>query len=194
MFFVALVFLLAQPVCAQDRPYAFPASLATETRATLTRIADSARAANVPADLIVAKAAEGVLKGADDARIVRAARTLFGELVRVRAVLPPSAGSALLSAAASALHAGVPVPTIVRLSAAGANESELATGLVAAADLSASGVPPARAGSAIETLLKRHAPEADIAALREGVARDVAAGRAPESALGARLDGLLKKE
>ena len=178
---------------AQGHAYEFPGSLSAETRITLTRIADSARAAGLPAEAIVAKAAEGALKGADDARIIRAARTLFGELTEARAALPPNTGVTALTAAASALHAGVPRVTLAQIAGAGAtNESELAVGLVAAADLVANGVPPSRAGGAIVELLRRHAPESDITALRTAVAGDVARGTVPDSALGLRMQRLLK--
>jgi hypothetical protein len=53
-------------------------------------------------------------------------------------------------------------------------------------------VPPKAAGDAIVELLRRRAPESDISALRAAVARDVAAGNGAASALGARMDGLLR--
>jgi hypothetical protein len=159
----------------------------------ITRLADSARAANLPADALIAKAAEGVLKGADEQRILRAVRTLYAELTDARAALPSNAGTTLLTAAASALHAGVPRATLTKIVSAGAKtETDLAIGLVAVADLAASGVPANRASDAIVELLRRHAPESDITALRAGVATDIANGRAPESALGARMQGLLR--
>ena len=177
----------------QATGYEWPRSLTGETRVVLTRIADSARIMNLPVDAIVAKAAEGVLKGADDARIIRAARTLLEELTAARAALPAGASPTVLNAAASALHARVPMPTLSKIVAAGgASETELAVGLVAVADLAASGVPPADAGGAIIELLRRRAPESDIAALRTSVARDIAAGSAPGSALGSRMDRLLR--
>ena len=178
---------------AQAHTYEFPGSLSAETRMTLTRIVDSARATGLPEQAIVAKAAEGALKGADDARIIRAARTLFGELTEAHAALPAGTGTTVLTAAASALHAGVPRAMLVKIASAGAaDESHLAVGLVAAADLAASGVPPNQAGGAVAELLRRHAPETDITGLRAGVASDVARGSAPDSALGFRMQGLLK--
>jgi hypothetical protein len=183
----------AGSLTAQTHSYDWPKSISVETQRVLARLADSAHALDLPADAIVAKAAEGVLKGADDARIVRAARGLLAELIAARSALPPGAGSALLNAAASALHAGIPLSGLTKIVlAGGSNETQLAIGLVALADLSANGVRPATAGDAIVELLKRHAPEADITALRTSVARDIAAGNAPESALGERMDRLLR--
>lgn len=193
MWLAVAMLVAVQTTDAQATAYDWPKSLSADTRTTLTRLADSARALGLPSDAIVAKASEGVLKGADDARIVRAVRVLVEELSTAKTALPQGTGATALHAAASALHAGVPVATLSKIISAGArNETELGIGLVAVADLAASGVPPADAGGAIVELIKRHAPEADVTALRIAVARDVAAGRTPGSALGSRMDVLLR--
>ena len=76
---------------------------------------DSAVAAGLPRDVLVAKAAEGVLKGADDARIVRAVRMLVTDLGTAKGLLRVGASSSLLTAAASALRAGIPGPVVRQL-------------------------------------------------------------------------------
>jgi len=53
--------------------------------------ADSLRAAGLPADPIYAKAAEGVFKGADDQRILAAARSLARELGEARGAIGSTA-------------------------------------------------------------------------------------------------------
>ena len=194
----AIVLLIAAAAtAAAQAPQAspFPERLAPETRAALTRLADSARTAGLPAEPIVAKAAEGVLKGADDARILRAARSLVAELGAAHAALP-GASASVLTAAASALHAGAS-PKLVRdlrdaASArgnAGDRDAELALALISVADLAASGVHAERAGSAISQLLRRGALEAEISAFRASVARDISEGAGPEQALSARMRG-----
>ncbi len=189
---VAALAPVAMAARAQDVPYAFPASLPAATRAELTRLADSARAAGIPTDPIVLKAAEGVLKGAEPARIVRAARSLVAEYGGVRGLLARDASPALLTAAVNVLRAGMPRPALVDMLAAGSgDDTTLAAGLVAAADLVTNGVPASRAASAVTQLLRRRAPEAALLELRAGVARDVANGGAPDAALGARLSGIL---
>src|SRR5262245_30195979 len=81
--------------------------LPANVEAVVNRLADSARARGLPSDPLFAKAAEGVLKGADSTRIVDAVRRLLGELETARSSLGACAGSGELAAAASALHAGV---------------------------------------------------------------------------------------
>jgi hypothetical protein len=112
------------------------------------------------------------------------------ELDQARGALPPNAGAATLTAAASAIHAGVGIQTIRRLGSsvtAGAEAGDLGVALVTLADLVASRVPPEPAAAAIEQLLRRGAPESEMAAFRAAVSSDVAAGLAPEAALRARV-------
>lgn len=73
---VAGLMLLSSAAHAQTRS-ALPAQLAAPTRDTLQRLIDSARAVGLPGEPLMAKAAEGALKGADDTRIVRAPFALW---------------------------------------------------------------------------------------------------------------------
>lgn len=173
---------------------ALPAELSVQTRDTLQLLSDSARSAGLPAEAIAVKAAEGVLKGADDARIIRAARSLLRELMIARDALPPAAPLGTLTAAASALHAGVSPQTLRRLarSSEGAQQSDLGVALVTLADLVASKVPAESAASSVEQLLRRSAPEAEMAAFRAAIARDIEAGRPPEAALQLRTRALVR--
>ncbi|MEX2178236.1 MAG: hypothetical protein WD801_05970 [Gemmatimonadaceae bacterium] len=172
---------------------ALSARLSPATRAQLERLVDSARASGLPAEPLVARAAEGVLKGADEARIVGAVRSLARELAAARAVLPAGASAATLAAGAGALRAGVSRETLRRLSVAsiGAAEGDLALALVTVADMAANQVPPTRAGEAVEQLLQRRAPASEIMAFRETVARDILAGVSPVDALDARSRTIL---
>jgi len=173
---------------------AFPAELSVQTRDTLQWLADSARSAGIPAEAIAGKAAEGVLKGADDARIIRAARSLLRELMIARDALPPAAAPGTLAAGASALHAGVSPQTLRRLARSGENaqQSNLGVALVTLADLVASRVPAESAASSVEQLLRRNAPEGEMAAFRTAIARDIEAGRPPEAALQSRTRALVR--
>src|SRR4051812_23206451 len=104
---VVLIVALAARAGAQS----LPAQLAPATRDSVQRLLDSARAERLPAEMLSAKAAEGVLKGADDRRILRAVRQLHLEL-RTAVSLLPSAPAATLSAAATALHSGLTAPAL----------------------------------------------------------------------------------
>lgn len=191
---VAAAFALGIPgrSFAQD----FPERVSKEARIALERIVDSARAMRLPTEPLVAKAAEGVLKGADDARIVKVVRALLHDMDDARAALPPGAATGTLTAAASALRAGVSRETLRRLAAAGggagATESELAIALITLADLAASRVPPQRAGEAVELLLSRRASVVAMFAFREGVARDIQSGATPDAALASRMQGAMR--
>src|ERR1700759_1106107 len=81
---------------AQERT--LPDKLAPATRTTLERLIDSARTAGIPSIPLYDKVSEGVLKGGDDDRIVRAVRTLARELSDARGIFGPSAELPLLSA------------------------------------------------------------------------------------------------
>ena len=170
--------------------------LAPGTRAVVAHLVDSARAAGLPWEAVSAKAAEGALKGAEDARIVAALRTLVAELSSARAALGPAAPASDVVAGASALHAGVPAGELRRLARerdAGAHPRALATPLVVLADLVTRRVPPAAAAEAVSALVRRGAADADFAALRAGVERDILAGEAPQAAARARARVILER-
>ena len=181
----------AAPMTAAD----LPSQLLPATRQAIVRLGDSLKVAGLPDAPLYAKAAEGVLKGATDARIVSAVRTLARELGDARAALG-SAGEAELVAGASALHVGAS-PTMLRqlrdTHAAGVGRAtSLATPFVALADLLARRVPAPVAAAAIDSLVARGAPSDDFAALRAAVERDIDAGRAPEASVVQRTQGLLR--
>src|SRR2546423_112925 len=148
------------------------------------------------AEPLYAKAAEGVLKGAEDARIVNAVRTLARELGAARAALG-AVDDADLIAAASALHVGASMAMVeqlrdTQLASPTKGRSSLATAFVALADLLTRRVPPLAAAAAIDSLVARRAPSEDFAALRAAVERDIDAGRSPEAAVLQRTQVLLR--
>jgi hypothetical protein len=163
--------------------YSFPARIGSATQDTLRQLVDSASAAGLPSDPLVAKVAEGALKGADEARIVRAVRMLVRDLDQARAALPARTSVSSLTVAASAIHAGVSPATLRRLASANHDEARLDVALVTLADLVASRVPADAAAAAVEQLLRRRAPEADFMTFRLGVMRDVESGLSPEMAV-----------
>ena len=163
--------------------------LPANIEAVVNRFLDSARARGLPTNPLTSKAAEGVLKGADSARIVSAVRKLFDELDSARKTLGPSAPSAELVAAASALHAGVTSAQLAHVAqlGSGPGKSErLVMPLVVLADLVARRVSADVAVSSLETLLTRAAPDAEYATLRTAIERDIASGTPPDAAMRAR--------
>jgi hypothetical protein len=191
---IAVLLLLPAVAHAQPgaRAPALPDRLHADTRTAIERLADSLRAAGVPAEPLYDKAAEGVLKGADDARIVRAVRSLAGELRAARAALGPAAADAEILAGASALHAGVPDESLRRLTRARRARGGLAVPLTVLADLVTRRVPPDVAAASVEALIDRGATDEAFAALRIEVQRDILSGLAPAAAATARTRALMQ--
>src|SRR5512141_716807 len=108
-------FAAAAPGHAQNAPAPPAVQLPIALRESVDRLVDSARVLGLPTDPLYAKAAEGVLKNADNDRIVDAVRRLSRELSDARSALGTTASSAELVAGASVLHAGVDVPTLREL-------------------------------------------------------------------------------
>jgi hypothetical protein len=178
----------ASVAAAQDR--ALPERLSPATKTALTHLIDSARTTGVPDAPLYDKVSEGVLKGADDERIVRAVRTLANELSDARSVLGANTGQSLLSAGASALHAGVSAADLRRIarpSGAAPDPGTLTTALVTLVDLVAKRVPVGLATSSIQSLVARRASDRQFTELRSGVEQDILAGRAPDASITARV-------
>ena len=174
-----------------------PAQLTPLTRLAIERLADSLRLSRLPSDAVYAKAAEGVLKAAPEARILAAVRRLARALGDAREALGETADDAELVAGASAILAGVPAATLRRLREAAngmpaSSRASLATPLVVLADLVTRRVPPPVAAAAIDSLVSRGAPGEDFAVLRAAVERDIEAGRAPDAAIVLRTRSLLE--
>jgi predicted transcriptional regulator len=170
-------------------------SLPPSLRARIDRLADSARVLGVPTDPLYLKAAEGLLKGADESRVLDAARRLLGELTAARRVLGPASSIGELVAGANAIHARVD-PELLRnlrdVSAATAARSSLVMPLVVIADLVARRVTSDVAVASVKSLMGRGAPDEEFASLRTAVERDIAGGATPDLAMRTRTDFALK--
>jgi hypothetical protein len=194
----AIVIAVACGVFASDaraQQNTLPDRLSPSARATIERLLDSARASGLPTSPLVDKTAEGVLKGADDDRIVRAVQVLARELGQARTAVGGTADLAVLGAAASALHAGVSPTELHALafpSAGAPDPGALSSALVTLVDLVAKRVPVATATRSIRDLLERRAGEHDFVALRSEVEQDILAGRSPEASLTARVRGVTR--
>lgn len=185
--FAALV-VLASAARAQSNT--LPQKLGADVRVTLERLIDSVRAAGLPTAPLLDKAAEGVLKGADDQRILIAVRMLTRELGEARAILGSAGDPALLSAMASALHAGAAPGELRRLARPSSDTPDshtLATALVTLVDLVAKRIPPLSATNAVNELLRRRATDNQFIILRSEVEQDIRGGSQPEAALTKRI-------
>jgi hypothetical protein len=151
------------------------------TRASVTSLLDSARAAGLPTEPIVDKVLEGMTKRASPDRIVAAVRTLATDLAVARTALGPSASDDDVVAGASALRAGASGETLARIKGV-RGKAALSVPLAVLSDLVARGVPVDTAASVIVHLAQVGATDADFTGLERGVARDIGAGAPPGAA------------
>jgi len=151
------------------------------TRASVTALLDSARAAGLPTEPIVDKVLEGMTKRASPDRIVAAVRTLATDLGAARSALGPSASDDDVVAGASALRAGASGETLARIKGV-RGKAGLSVPLAVLSDLVSRGVPVDTAASVIVHLAQGGATDADYTGLERGVARDIGAGAPPGAA------------
>jgi hypothetical protein len=185
-----VVALLVLASVARAQSSTLPSRLAPDVRATLERLMDSVRAVGLPTGPLADKAAEGALKGADDQRILVAVRMLARELGEARTILGSTNEPALLSAMASALHAGAAPGELRRIARPSGNPPDahtLATALVTLVDLVAKRIPPLSATNAVNELLRRRATDDQFVVLRSEVEQDIRGGVEPEAALTKRI-------
>jgi hypothetical protein len=159
------------------------------------RLADSARVLDVPADPLYLKAAEGVLKGADEGRVMDVVRRLLGELTTARRLLGPGSSTGELVAGANAIHARVDPERLRELREVGAANqprASLVMPLVVIADLVSRRVTADVAVASVRALVIRGAADPEFASLRTAVERDIAGGETPDLAMRARTDLALK--
>jgi len=159
-----------------------------ETALAVTQIVDSARAARLPTEPLVAKALEGASKGAPGERIVAAVRAYAGALRTARNALSGSAEAEII-AGAGALLSGVKAEALARLRSVRRGHS-LTLPLVVMADLVARGVPADTAASAIHLAARAGVRDADLLSLRQTVEQDILAGAAPAAAVALRVRSL----
>ena len=171
------------------------AMLPAGLRMQMDRLADSARALGIPSEPLYLKAAEGQLKGADEARVLEVVRRLMGELVLARRMLGPASATGELVAGANALHARVEPERLRELreaSAARRPGTSLVMPLVVVADLVSRRVTPDVAIASVRSLVTQGAPDQEFASLRAAVERDIAGGQTPDLAMRARTDVTLR--
>jgi hypothetical protein len=183
---VMVLALVAGRVDAQD---ARLARLDRRVQAAVGALVDSARSLGIPAEPVVDKALEGAAKRAPNERIIVVVRSRFRELVAARAALGSGAMDAELIAAADALHSGASANVITTLRARRPG-APLTIPLAVLADLIARGVPADTASSAVLALAATPATDAQFAALRDDIERDIAKGAPPAIAASVRTRGL----
>jgi hypothetical protein len=183
---VIVLAFVAPRVDAQDPRLA---RLDRRVRTEVSMLIDSARSLGIPAEPVVDKALEGAAKRAPSERIIHVVRTRFGELVAARTALGSGPIDAEVIAAADALHAGAGAEVITALRARRPGVP-LTIPLAVLADLIARGVPVDTASSAVLALAGTPATDAQFAALRADIERDIANGAPPAISTHVRARGL----
>ena len=178
--------LLAGRVDAQDPRLT---RLDRRVQREVAALVDTARSLGIPSEPVVDKALEGAAKRAPNDRIINVVRSRFRELVAARSALGSGAMDAEIIAAADALHGGANplVITALRTRRPGA---PLTIPLAVLADLIARGVPADTASQAVLALATKPATDAEFAALRDDIERDIAKGAPPAIAAGLRTRGV----
>lgn len=183
---VMVLALVAGRVEAQD---ARLTRLDRRVQAEVAALMDTARSLGIPSEPVVDKALEGAAKRAPNDRIINVVRSRFRELVAARAALGGGAMETEIIAAADALHAGAnpQVITALRTRRPGA---PLTIPLAVLADLIARGVPADTASQAVLALATKPGTDAEFAAMRDDIERDIAKGAPPAIAAGLRTRGV----
>ena len=165
---------------AQDRRLV--GRLEPETALSVTRLADSVRAAGLPSDPLVAVALEGASRRATSDRILAAVREYATALGSARGMLGDSAASDEVVSAAGVIVAGVS-PRFVSDYRAARPVGSLTVPLVVLADLVARGVPADTAAAALGAALRSGVRDDELAEFRRRVERDILAGAKPSTAM-----------
>ena len=164
------------------------ARLDPTTRAAVTAIVDTARAAGLPTEPLIDRALEGASKRADATQIISAVRALADLLRAAQAALGASSSEAEMTAGAEALSAGVSTDILSRLRVA-RRAQPVTVALATLSDLVALGVPPDTASAALLLLVRSGAGDAELVAFRRDVERDIRAGVPPAAAASIRTRG-----
>ena len=191
----SLLFLVATSAArAQASAVVETGQWSSSLRDRIERIADSAKAQRLPTEPLYSKAAEGVLKGADESRIIQAVSGLARDLRDARTALGASATEAELVAGASVIHSGMDVPTlrkfVTKRDARPQGESFVMP-LVVLSDLLARHVTQDVAMSSLTNLLEHGAKDAELTNLRRDIERDISGGQTPDAAARMRTDAAL---
>jgi hypothetical protein len=181
--------LPAAPVSASTVEAQLAAIPDAAARASIGALISEATRRGLPAEPLVTKALEGVEKGAPPARIESAVRAMTGRLATASQALAPVLTLTDLRAGADALGAGVTAEVLRHVREVSANRS-VAVPVGVVAQLTARGVPAAKAGAAVAVLLRRGAGNAQLLALQQLVQEDVGAGLPPSTALDIRTRNL----
>lgn len=189
--FVALVLASAFGIAAEAQQVPVLRIDDARAREAVEREIAQAGARGLPVRPLIAKAQEGVTKGATGDRIRVAVASQARRLEQARDLLAPSPSEAEIVSGADALAVGVPAPMLRQIRAAYPAGRSVAMPLDVMTELVARQVPAKHALEQITNLMSRGASPAQIASLGASVQADVAAGLTPDAALEVRARGVM---
>jgi hypothetical protein len=172
---------------AQDPRFA--TRLDAPTKAALNAIVDSARAQGIPVKPLYDRVTEGMSKGADGPKIVEVVRRLAAEMGNAQRALGSVASADEITAAASAMQAGVPAVELGKMKKQGGLRRSLTLPFTVLADMVSRGVPVSTAAKAIRSLVGAGAKDKDINDFQRNVAVDIDKGAPPAAAAETRAMG-----
>ncbi|MCK4413772.1 MAG: hypothetical protein KAY32_09525 [Candidatus Eisenbacteria sp.] len=197
---IAITLLAEVAVASPEVDARLAERLAPETLGRVAVLVDSARRETLPTEPLIQKALEGVTKGADGERIAWAVHSLLDRLRLAREILGPAAPAPELTAAASALYAGVDTTILgqlhdatLRAAADTSSAPTLTVELVVLSDLIARGVPPASASELVLSLTSAGVADATLLEFRRSVEYDIGRGRPPLEAAESWTRGALSR-
>ena len=184
---LALACVAVAPARGQDPR--IDTRLDATSRAAIFAIVDSARAQGIPVEPLLERVYEAVAKGADGPRIVVALRALTVEMTSAHKALGTVASADELKAAASAMHAGVPVVELGKMKKQSGLRRSLTLPFTVLADIISRGVPVRTAANAIRSLVGAGARDAEINKFQRDVQVDIEQGAPPGAAVETRAKG-----
>ena len=159
------------------------------TRKAISALVDSARAQGIPVEPLMEKVYQGLAVGADGPRIVIAVRSLTTEMGSAHRALGAVASTDEIKAAASAMHAGVPVVELGKMKKQSGLRRSLTLPFTVLADIVSRGVPVQTAANAIRSLVGAGARDTDISTFQRNVQVDIEKGAQPAAAAETRAKG-----
>jgi hypothetical protein len=178
---VMMVALVASVTSAGAQDPRVSPKLDEPSKAAIRALIDSARAQGLPTDPLINKVTEGLGKGADGKLIVAAVRKLAFEMAVMHRELGAVASTDELTAAAAAMHAGVPPVELGKMKKQSKLRS-LALPFVVISDIVSRGVPVGAAVNAVKSLVGAGAKDKDINEFQRNVKEDIQKGAPPEAA------------
>jgi hypothetical protein len=184
--------LLVIPSLVGAQDVRLASRLDSATSLAVTAVVDSARAAGLPTAPLVNKALKGAAMGSEGVKIVIAVRQLAGRMQSSRQVLGGNSTPDEISAAATALEAGVSARDLALLRSASGRRA-LTLPLAVLTDLVERNVPVGTAANLVLSLARSNVSDGELSLFQRNVRFDIDRGADPTTAASTRARGLIMR-